>query len=136
MSQEIVVPFALNPNGGIAATTDPGTQTAQHVNSLISTRPGERAMVPAYGVDLAGQLFGDQDEVATAVVNDVTVAIQTWEPSVTVKSVTTAPGTDPTVGLTQVEVDYVTPASATTNPAAVSTATVLVGGTVVEQVSP
>jgi phage baseplate assembly protein W len=93
-------------------------------------------MLPAYGIDLAGQLFGNPDEVATAVVNDVTVAMQMWEPSVQVKNVSTAPGSDPVTGLVQVQVEYVTPASGVTNPAAVSTATVLVGGSVVEQVSP
>lgn len=136
MSTELLFPFALSATGGIAVTTDPGAQTAQHVDSLISTRPGERVMAPTYGVDLAGRVFGNADEVAGAIVNDVTVAMQKWEPSVQVKSVTTAPGIDPSTGLVQVEVDYVTPASGTTNPAAVSTATVLVGGTVIEQVSP
>lgn len=136
MSTEILFPFSLSATGGIAVTTDPNVQTAQHVNSLISTRPGERVMVPTYGVDLAGQVFGNSDEVANAVVNDVQAAMAKWEPSVTVQNVTTAPGLDPSTGLVQVEVDYLTPATGITSPASVSTATVLVGGTVIDQVSP
>ena len=136
MSTEILYPFGLSATGGIAVTTDPNVQASQHVNSLISTRPGERVMVPTYGIDLAGQVFGDPDEVADAIVNDVTTAMQNWEPSVTVKSVSTAPGFDPATGLVQIEVDYVTPATGISSPTSVSTATVLVGGTVIEQVSP
>lgn len=137
MSTEILVPFALSPSGGIAVTTDPSTQTAQHVDSLISTRPGERAMLPAYGVDLAGRLFGNQDEVAAMVVNDVTLAMQQWEPSIVVTSVQAAPNTDQVTGLVQVEVDYLQPPNSIPGGApAPSTATVLVGGTVIEQVSP
>jgi phage baseplate assembly protein W len=135
MSTELLVPFALGTNGQVAITTDPDTQTGQHVNALISTRPGERAMLPAYGVDLAGQVFGNADEVATAIINDVQVAMQQWEPTVTVINVSTAPGLDQVTGLAQIEVDYTaSPSGAAGN--AVSTATVLVGGTVVEQVSP
>lgn len=136
MSTEILYPFGLSATGGIAVTTDPNVQTAQHVNSLISTRPGERVMVPAYGVDLASQVFADSDEVADSVINDVTTAMQKWEPSVTVQSVSTAAGIDPSTGLVQIEVDYLTPASNSNSPTSLSTATVLVGGTVIEQVSP
>jgi phage baseplate assembly protein W len=93
-------------------------------------------MAPTYGIDLAGQVFGDPSEVADAIVNDVTTAMQKWEPSVTVQNVAIAPGIDSTTGLVQIEVDYASPATGVNNPAAVSTATVLVGGTVIEQVSP
>ena len=135
MSSEIVIPFALSPTGGIAVTTDPDVQTGQHVDSLVSTRPGERVMVPTYGVDLAGQLFGNTGDVGAAVVNDVKVAMGKWEPSVIVVNVSLVDSLDQTTGLTQVEVDYATPSGGATNPGT-STATVLVGGTVIEEVSP
>jgi uncharacterized protein len=137
MSTEIAIPFSLlSPQGTVAVTSSPEVQTGQHVDSLVSTNPGERAMIPGYGVPLIASMFKDTDSVATEVVNDVITAMKTWEPSVTVANVSVIPGQDTATGLVQVEVDYITPSSGNTNPAAISTATVLVGGTVLQQVSP
>lgn len=137
MSSEIAVPFSLvSPAGTIATTGDPGAQTGQHVDSLVSTNPGERVMIPTYGVPLVSSMFRNSDTVTEEIVNDVKTAMQQWEPSVVVANVSVIPGQDTVTGLVQVEVDYVSPATGIASAGSVSTATVLVGGTIVQQISP
>jgi uncharacterized protein len=102
------------------------------VSSLVSTVPGERVMLPTYGINLAGLVFAPNDPaVITTIQQDVTQAVNTWEPSLTVQSVQPVPGQDPTQGQAMVNVNY-SIANASGQPgAAVQTATVLVGGDVI-----
>jgi phage baseplate assembly protein W len=134
MSVEILTPFALGPGGQIAVTTDPSVQTQQHVDSLVSTRPGERAMIPSYGVDIPAMLFGQGTAiVAQALTSDVQQAMATFEPGVNV--ITVSPVTDQgdlTEGIVSLQVDYTTSAPNGNSAPASTTATVLVGGTVIE----
>lgn len=132
MSTELLTPFQLTASGQVAVTADPNVQAGQHVTSLISTNPGERVMVPAYGVPLASLVFASNDPVVvTTIQRDVTTALAQWEPSIIVKSVSPAPGQDPTQGAAMVNVDFQAGAQPGAPGAAVQTATVLVGGTVV-----
>ena len=135
MSTELQVPFALNAAGGIAAVTDPNTQAQQHVDSLISTTPGERAMQPTYGVDLTGQIFRpDTAELAADVQVDIQQAFADWEPSIQLNSVTPveAQSGDPVNGIVTLDVDWFIPGqTAATTKTGVTQATLLPGGTVV-----
>ena len=88
MSVELQIPFGLTPSGGVAVITNPSDQVQQHLQSLVSTNPGERVMQPKYGVPLASYLFGlDTDQTAAAVANDVSAAVTRWEPKVNVQDV-------------------------------------------------
>lgn len=132
MSTEILTPFQLTPSGAIAVTTDPGVQAQQHVTSLVSTTPGERVMLPGYGVPLAALVFSPNDPVVVATIEqDVTAALAEWEPSIIVNSVSPAAGADPTQGVAMVNVDFQVGATPGAPGASVQTATILVGGTVI-----
>lgn len=135
MSTELLLPFALNPAGGIAVTTDPITQAQQHVDSLISTTPGERAMQPEYGVDLSGQVFrGDTSTLAPDVAADITRAFAAYEPGIQIGNVTPVvpQSGDPLVGDVTIDVQWSIPGqTAASTQTGVSQATLLVGGTVV-----
>lgn len=132
MSTELLTPFQLTPSGAVAVTTDPGVQAQQHVTSLVSTNPGERVMLPAYGVPLASLVFASNDPVVVATIEqDVTNALAQWEPSIIVNSVSPAAGQDPSQGVAMVNVDFQAGATADAPGASVQTATILVGGQVI-----
>lgn len=129
MSTEILVPFSLTPGGGILVTQDPNVQINQHLISLVGTQPGERVMQPTYGVETGDYVFSPQDEtVSTQLVNDVSSAINAWEPSVIVQSI--IPQSDSAnFGSVNVKVEFAQGAVALFSQT--QTATILVGGTVV-----
>jgi uncharacterized protein len=132
MSVEILQPFQLTSSGSVATTTNPSVQAQQHVSSLVSTNPGERVMLPTYGISLAALVFAPDDPtVITTISQDVTTAVNTWEPSLTVLGVTPVPGQDPTQGQAMVNVDYSIASAPGLPGAAIQTATVLVGGDVI-----
>lgn len=133
-STEILLPFQLGPNGTVATVSDDTSVTDQHVNSLISTVQGERIMLPTYGLNLAGLVFGNNDPVLVDVVqNEVNAAFAQWEPNIVLLSVNPAQATDAQQGVAAVNVQYQT---ATVNAVPTSTtpifqqATISVGGTI------
>jgi phage baseplate assembly protein W len=132
VSTEILMPFQLTASGGVAVTESPYTQAQQHVTALVSTNPGERVMLPGYGVALEALVFSPNDDVVAATIqSDVTQALAAWEPSITVNSVTPATSTDPTTGVAMVNVDFTAVASPSQPGTQLQTATILVGGTVI-----
>lgn len=132
MSSEILFPFQLTPSGAVALTTDPTVQAEQHVTSLVSTNPGERVMLPGYGVALSALVFTpNSTAVVQTVQRDVTQALAAWEPSIIVNGVSPAQGSDPTTGVAMVNVDFQVGATPGAPGAGVLMATALVGGTVI-----
>lgn len=135
MPTSMTYPFMLNTDGSIATTADPNKQVNLHIESLISTQPGERVMLPHYGVNTFGQLFAPDDEVATTVlINEVTAAMQAWEPNVNVVKIAHVPvaGDFYPGGTTGIEVDWSPQAVQSPAAAGTITATILVGGQVIE----
>jgi hypothetical protein len=129
MTAEIAIPFALDVHGSVAVTTDPDVQQAQHVSSLVTTQPGERVMRPKYGVPTMKYLFGNNGGNVTALINkDVQQAMSTWEPGITVNSVT--PVWNNQGGIAEIDVDYL---AAPEDTGAVQTAVINVGGSVTIQ---
>ena len=130
MSSELAAPFALTPSGGIAEFNVPGDQVQAHLTALVSTAPGERVMLPTYGVPLTKLLFSNTAiDVTQIVAQDVRTAIQKWEPAINLLNVRTMVSDTPE-GISKINVDYAPGVVATSN-TQVSTATVLVGGTVI-----
>jgi uncharacterized protein len=132
MGTEILQPFQLDANGNIASTIDPSQQVDQHLLSLVSTQPGERVMLPSYGVPSFRTLFSmNTADNQTKFLNSLNSAVATWEPNVDVDVTFTNDSSD-TTGEMDIEIDWT--AGNQFNPASngVITATVLVGGTVVE----
>jgi phage baseplate assembly protein W len=132
MSNELLFPFAMAPDGTIATTSVPANQVRQHVTALVSTTPGERVMQPKYGIDLPGNLFaGQQDITSSSLGQEVVQALALWEPSVQVTRTSPVYADGNVEGLVGVEVDYI-PGAAQTTLATVNTATVATGGSVTE----
>lgn len=123
---EILIPFGLDINGSIASTSDPDVQQAQHVESLVATNPGERVMLPKYGVPVTSYLFGNgASNIALKISKDVSQAMAAYEPGITVRSVT--PIANDEGGVAEIEVDYL---AAPEDTSAVQNASVTAGGTV------
>jgi phage baseplate assembly protein W len=135
VSQEIIVPFGLDTYGRVAVTGDPVIQAMQHVKALVATEPGERVMLPRYGVALKERVFAPGLSAdAARINNDVTMAMAAWEPGLTVISIT--PRADDNNGVAMVDVDFTRGAANSPGSVPALTATILVGGTVVEGTSP
>lgn len=127
------MPFQLTTSGQVATTSDPRVQAEQHVAALVSTNPGDRVMLPAYGVPLSALVFASNDPViVTTIQRDVAQAIAQWEPGIIVKSITPSQGSDPTQGVAMVDVDFQAGAQPGAPGAGTQRATILIGGTVVQ----
>lgn len=131
MSVEIQMPFSLGRDGAIIFTPIPDEQTQQHIEALVTTQPGSRVMLPTYGVPTMEMMFKPGNEVVTSqLVDDVQNAMNTWEPNVIVRDIRPIPSEIHDYGTSSVEIDWVQGAVATFSQ--INTATILVGGTVVE----
>lgn len=138
MPTEIAVPFRLASDGTIAVETSPDRQIAQHVHALVGTQPGERVMLPDYGVPVADLLFAPNAPfVAQEISRAVTDAFTAYEPGVILQQATPIPDASQ-LSLARIEVDYVR-REAGSSPSSLSlqtnTAVVRVGGTVSEVIS-
>lgn len=134
MGLEIQVPFTLDANGQVAAISDSSEQIEQHIDSLVSTQPGERQMLPEYGVPSYQWLFStDTDSTMTQIINIIKAALESWEPTITIEGISFGGNEDPLDSQLQVQIDWSGGGIlSTTSSSGVQTATVLVGGTVVE----
>jgi uncharacterized protein len=61
MNREISLPFRVGADGGIATTSDPGTQGKQHLTTFLLTDPGERVMRPDFGTTVRHEVFENLD---------------------------------------------------------------------------
>lgn len=83
MPSEMVIPFHVGADGQIDTTSDPDAQVRQHVLSLVNTEPGERVMLPSYGVAASQFLFEpSDDEIPIRLGTLVESAFAAWEPGV------------------------------------------------------
>lgn len=134
MPSEIAVPFRLSTSYGIQAITNTERQVHQHVISLVSTEPGERVMLPEYGVNLASLLFEEVDDIGVEHINDkVGAALKNWEPGVVLNRAIPVKGR---ISEVRVDVDYTRRESGSTDVtgARVNQARIMVGGEVKEVV--
>lgn len=138
MPTEIAVPFRLASDGTIAVETNPDRQIGQHVRALVGTQPGERVMLPGYGVPVADLLFDpDSAFVAQEITRAVTAAFTVYEPGVVLQRAIPIPDAGQQ-SLARIAVDYVrrdAGSSPTTIASRTNTAVVRVGGTVSEVIS-
>lgn len=129
MSRELAYPFSL-VNGRLGVTYNPARQLQQHVDSLVGTAPGERVMLPTYGVNAPGAVFNKNDvAVATALSNSTRSAIAQWEPTVTILGINPITN-NAGEGIINIEIDYTSSNLNMLNKT--NTAVVSVGGTVTD----
>jgi phage baseplate assembly protein W len=123
------VPFQLTPQGSIATTSDPNEIANNRVRCLIGTVPGDRVMQSTYGVNVPSYLYTpDIIDETDLLAQDIGQALSKWEPSITITDVIPVT-TRADVGISEVNVEFTLSSDPALTP--VQTATVLVGGTVV-----
>lgn len=132
MSDEILMPFQLATDGSIAQTSDPNVQSGQHLESLLATAPTERVMQPTYGVPIKSTVFLPDDDIAvTQLEGQIEAALATFEPNITVNAISITDSGDP-YDPANITVDWSVKNIQNSNSQGVLTATILVGGQVIE----
>jgi phage baseplate assembly protein W len=77
----------------------------QSVATILDTEPGERVMQPTFGCGLRRYLMQPNSlTTRTSMTEDISSALQLWEPRVTVTNVSVTPGEDP--ALVWIEISY------------------------------
>lgn len=77
----LTVPFRIRRGTALTVEQDTRAEIRQCVRVLVATLPGERSLVPAYG--LADLAFTDPDDAPQAIAE----AVREWEPRATVDDV-------------------------------------------------
>jgi hypothetical protein len=135
MGSQIAIPFALANDGTIAVETFLDRQVRQRIEALAGTEPGERVMLPGYGVPTTSLLFEpDNPQLLSIMEDSVRNSLALYEPGANLVSVT--PVTTVEQGVVGVEVDFTLNSGNSTTPLAASANTAIVysTGTVVEEV--
>lgn len=123
------VPFSLTPTGQVSTTTDPNQIGSDRMESLVGTYPGERVMLPDYGVNMPAYIFApdisaQQDLIAL----NVQQAAAQWEPTLILGEI--KPGIfQADVGIVSIDIQFSLSNDPQLTPA--QTATVEIGGNVV-----
>jgi len=126
-SREILIPFQIGPDGGIAYTEDRVKQASQHIMSVVMTNPGERVMRPTYGAPLSMMLFESDDSVVQADLKaKMEEALRAWAPGINIIAID-AESASPEDGLLQYLISFNLPGTPD-----IHQATINVGGTVQE----
>lgn len=99
-------PIRPNPRTGALDVVDGVEKVAQSIWLILSTSPGERVMRPAFGCGLDRYLMMPNATATRALIQrEVQLAINTWEPRVSLTAVRVEEGNDPSLVL--IEVEYV-----------------------------
>jgi phage baseplate assembly protein W len=78
----------------------------QSVATILDTEPGERIMLPSFGCGLRRYLMEPNTlSTRTSMQQDITAALQLWEPRITLVNVAVTPGEEPS--LVWIEIAYV-----------------------------
>lgn len=123
------IPFSLTPTGRVKTTNDPNQVANDRMESLIGTFPGERVMLPDYGVNMPAYIFApditaQQDLIAL----NVQRAAAQWEPTLIIGDIN--PNiSQADVGIVSIDIQFSLSNNPQLTPA--QTATVEVGGSVV-----
>lgn len=129
MMTNFKIPFSLTPTGMVATVDDPNQVASDRMEALVGTYPGERVMLPDYGVNLPAYIFtpdisAQQDLIAL----NVQQAAAQWEPTLVLGSVTPNIA-QADVGIVSIDIQFSLSNNPQLTPA--QTATVEIGGNVV-----
>jgi uncharacterized protein len=97
-------PFQFDPAGGGVAMSEYEENIRQSILLIISTKPGERPMLPAFGCDIHKFLFAPNTRAtANQIAFHVRRALKRWESRIEVEGVRAGTGR---TGEVRIEVDY------------------------------
>jgi len=100
--------FPMRPDRGTGAFeyVDGMEIIRQSVATILDTDPGERIMLPSFGCGLRRYLMEPNTlSTRTSMEQDITTALQAWEPRIQLGNVAVTPGDDP--ALVWIEIAYV-----------------------------
>ena len=90
--------FPFQPVSGALGYVSGMELIRQAVGTILDTEPGERIMLPTFGCGLRRYLMEPNSlSTRTAMQQDITAALATWEPRIRVTNVTVTPGDDPSL---------------------------------------
>lgn len=97
-------PFGFSSSTGGVEVSSGEENIRQCIGVILSTRPGERQMLPAFGCRLHELLFAPNTRATSALIaHHVRDALQRWEPRIEVIDVRAEPQQN---GSVNVEVEY------------------------------
>lgn len=98
-------PFGFDSANGQVALSSDEQNIRECISIILSTRPGERQMMPSFGCRIHELLFAPNTAgTATMVAHHVSEALTRWEPRIEVIDVRSFPESN---GSLRVQVDYV-----------------------------
>ena len=122
------IPFSLTVTGQVSTVNDPNQIASDRMESLIGTYPGERVMLPDYGVNIPAYLFSSDFAQEQDVLNlQIQQTAAQWEPTLYINSVNVT-SVEQEPGITRLDVKYSLSNNTQLTPA--KTAVLLIGGTV------
>ena len=91
--------FPFRPDADGAMTYLGGMELIrQSIDTILDTEPGERIMLPSFGCGLRRYLMEPNTlATRTAMAEDITTALNLWEPRIRLLHVAVTPGEDPTL---------------------------------------
>ncbi len=96
--------FPLRPAGD--GLLDGMALIRQSIETILDTEPGERIMLPGFGCGLRRYLMEPNSlTTRTAIAEDISAALQSWEPRIRLTNVAVTPDEDPS--LVWIEIAYV-----------------------------
>lgn len=100
-------PIAVDERGALAVAVGPD-KVRQAIMLILETEPGERVMLPGFGVGLR-QFLAQPNTVAVRALiqREVLQALSAWEPRIRVDGVEVAPGTEPELILVAITYTHV-----------------------------
>jgi phage baseplate assembly protein W len=78
--------------GAVAFDTDPVTWAKNHILALCLTNPGERVMMPTYGIGLLNYVFSPNDPFTEqTLITLIQQSVSMWEGNITINSCSLVP---------------------------------------------
>lgn len=88
-------PVAIDREGRLPLADGPD-KVRESIGIILDTEPGERVMLPGFGVGLRRYLAEPNTVAVRALIKrDVELGLGTWEPRINLDSVDVSPGDDP-----------------------------------------
>ena len=98
--------FPIRPDGGRIGLVSGMALVRQSIEAILDTEPGERIMLPDFGCGLRRYLMEPNSvSTRTSMQEDITAALERWEPRIQLTNVAVTPGDDPS--LVWIEIAYV-----------------------------
>ncbi len=101
----LAFPLQLDNRGNVALTSFEN-EIQQAITIILGTAPGERVMRSEFGCRIHEYIFAPANAVtASAVEREVRLALDRWEPRITVQDVDVTPGVG-AIGLLMIAIKY------------------------------